>query len=160
MRLVAQMGTWPGTGEVKRLTWHPNQRADRSTGHKQHPARQLAAGGPRGGPQRAGPRNLYASASPLGLVMLSMAQGNKIWFCLEEEKCEADPSVGSEAKKPREILKAHVKADSGGKTPPGWEKMLVSLACLVYKPVDFKAPKHGIVLPAGWQHTALRAVSF
>lgn len=48
----------------------------------------------------------------------------------------------------------------GEKTPPIWERMLLSLPCLVYKPVDFKAPKQSITLSAPWQRMDPRAVSF
>lgn len=54
-------------------------------GHEQHPARWLAVGVPGGIPGVLDVRNLFAPASPLGLVMLGMTQGNKIWFSLEEE---------------------------------------------------------------------------
>lgn len=47
-----------------------------------------------GGPQMEGRevpsvpdlRNLFAPASCLGLVMLGMAQRNKVWFLFDEEK--------------------------------------------------------------------------
>jgi len=62
---------------------------------------------------------------------------------------EADPSVRRETKN-REIPKEHVETVWGRKTPPVWERMLMSLACLVYKPEHFKAPKHGWICGASW----------